>query len=64
VEESGTPKYRGRTVTLIDARAVSQSEHTSLMLEAVADTLFVGSPTGGYNGDITHAVLPGGAASS
>ncbi|NVJ22254.1 peptidase S41 [Myxococcus sp. AM011] len=58
--EKGTPKYRGRTVTLIDSRAISQSEHTGLMLEAAADTVFVGSATAGTNGDVTQAVLPGG----
>ncbi|QSQ11075.1 S41 family peptidase [Myxococcus landrumensis] len=53
-------KYQGRTVTLIDTRTMSQAEHTGLMLEGTADTVFVGSPTAGANGDITHAVLPGG----
>ena len=27
-------KYKGKTVTLIDERAISQSEHTGLFLEA------------------------------
>lgn len=60
VPVSDAPKYRGRTVTLIDTRTISQAEHTGLMLEATTDTLFLGSPTAGTNGDITHAVLPGG----
>ncbi|AKQ65874.1 Peptidase, S41 family [Myxococcus hansupus] len=60
VPASETPKYRGRTVTLIDTRTMSQAEHTGLMLEATADTRFLGSATAGTNGDITHAVLPGG----
>ncbi|MFP2963557.1 S41 family peptidase [Myxococcus sp. 1LA] len=60
VPVSDVPKYRGRTVTLIDTRTISQAEHTGLMLEATTDTLFLGSPTAGTNGDITHAVLPGG----
>ncbi|WP_237077615.1 S41 family peptidase [Myxococcus xanthus] len=42
------------------ARAISQAEHTGLMLEATTDTVFVGSPTSGTNGDITRALLPGG----
>lgn len=53
-------KYQGRTVTLIDSRTMSQAEHTGLMLEATTDTVFVGSPTAGANGDVTQAVLPGG----
>ncbi len=60
VPASDTPKYRGRTVTLIDSRTISQAEHTGLMLEATAETRFLGSATAGANGDITHAVLPGG----
>jgi C-terminal processing protease CtpA/Prc len=60
VPEKAVPKYRGRTVTLIDARAISHAEHTGLMLEAAADTLFLGSPTAGANGNVTQAVLPGG----
>jgi C-terminal processing protease CtpA/Prc len=60
VPEQAVPRYRGRTVTLIDGRAISHAEHTGLMLEAAADTLFLGSPTAGANGNITTAVLPGG----
>ncbi|WP_240360671.1 S41 family peptidase [Pyxidicoccus caerfyrddinensis] len=58
--EVDVPKYRGRTVTLIDSRTISQAEHTGLMLEAAADTVFLGSATAGTNGDVTQAVLPGG----
>ncbi|MFY2563119.1 S41 family peptidase [Corallococcus terminator] len=58
--ETDVPRYRGRTVTLIDSRTISQAEHTGLMLKAAADTVFVGSATAGTNGDVTQAVLPGG----
>jgi C-terminal processing protease CtpA/Prc len=61
VPEQAVSRYRGRTVTLIDGRAISHAEHTGLMLQAAADTLFLGSPTAGANGNITIAVLPGGA---
>ncbi len=54
------PLYAGRTVMLIDERAVSQSEHSGLMFEAANGTRFVGSPTAGANGDITGTTLPGG----
>jgi hypothetical protein len=40
-------KYKGKTVTLIDERAISQSEHTGLFLEAACATTFIGSPTAG-----------------
>jgi C-terminal processing protease CtpA/Prc len=53
-------KYRGKTVTLIDERAISQSEHTGLFLEAACATTFIGSPTAGANGDVTTLTLPGG----
>ncbi|MCP3143804.1 S41 family peptidase [Pyxidicoccus xibeiensis] len=54
------PVYRGRTVTLIDERAMSHAEHTGLMLEATCGTTFVGSPTAGANGNMTYTTLPGG----
>ncbi len=60
--ETGLPdlwKYTGRTVMLIDEQAISQSEHTGLFLEAANGTKFVGSPTGGANGDVTYFSLPG-----
>lgn|GEM_PF-3597102 len=53
------PKYTGRTVLLIDEDAVSQSEHSALVLRALACTTFLGSPTVGANGDITDFVMPG-----
>ncbi|HSP81323.1 MAG TPA: S41 family peptidase, partial [Myxococcaceae bacterium] len=57
---ASVPLYRGRTVMLIDERAISQAEHTGLFLEAANGTTFIGSPTAGANGDITNLVLPGG----
>jgi C-terminal processing protease CtpA/Prc len=52
--------YRGKTVMLIDERAISQSEHTAMMFQEAAGTVMVGTPTAGANGDVTHFVLPGG----
>jgi C-terminal processing protease CtpA/Prc len=57
---SGKPKYKGRTVMLIDDRAISQSEHSGLFYEAANGTQFVGSPSAGANGDVTVFTLPGG----
>ena len=56
------PAYTGRIAVVIDARAVSQSEHTCLFFEAAAPgrVTFVGSPTTGANGDVTGIALPGG----
>jgi C-terminal processing protease CtpA/Prc len=53
-------KYTGRTVMLIDDRAISQSEHSGLFYEAANGTRFVGSPSAGANGDVTVFTLPGG----
>ncbi|HJZ88723.1 MAG TPA: S41 family peptidase [Polyangia bacterium] len=53
-------KYRGKTVMLIDERAISQSEHTALFFEMAAGTKFVGTRTPGANGDVTNLVVPGG----
>ncbi len=60
VAQEQVPLYRGRTVTLIDERAISQAESAGLLLEAVNATTFVGSPTAGANGDTTDFSLPGG----
>jgi len=54
------PLYAGRTVMLIDERAISQSEHSGLLFEATGGTTFVGGPTSGANGDVTSLSLPGG----
>jgi C-terminal processing protease CtpA/Prc len=55
--EQGT--YAGRVAMLIDARAISQAEHTCLFMAAATDVLFVGSATNGANGDVTVVALPG-----
>jgi C-terminal processing protease CtpA/Prc len=52
--------YKGRTVMLIDERAISQAEHTGLFFEAANGTKFIGSPTAGANGDVTQFCVPGG----
>lgn len=54
------PLYKGKTVMLIDERAISQSEHSGLFLEAANGTEFIGTPTSGANGDITYFTVPGG----
>jgi C-terminal processing protease CtpA/Prc len=53
-------RYHGRTVMLIDERAISQAEHTGLFFEAANGSKFIGSPTQGANGDVTNLSLPGG----
>jgi C-terminal processing protease CtpA/Prc len=62
IPPSDAPKYARPTVMLIDERTVSQAEHTGLFLEMSNGTKFVGTPTAGANGDITHLFLPGFAS--
>jgi C-terminal processing protease CtpA/Prc len=52
--------YKGKTVMLIDERAISQSEHTGVFLRAANGTVFIGSRTAGANGEITNFSIPGG----
>jgi C-terminal processing protease CtpA/Prc len=59
-DRGGKPLYRGKTVMLIDERAISQSEHSGLFYEVANGTTFIGSPTVGANGDVTTLTLPGG----
>lgn len=53
-------RYKGKTVMLIDERAVSQAEHTALFFESANGTKFIGSHTAGANGDVTNFFVPGG----
>ena len=53
-------RYRGKTVMLIDERAISQAEHTGLCFKAANGTKFIGSNTAGVNGDVTNITAPGG----
>ncbi|HSB10439.1 MAG TPA: S41 family peptidase [Blastocatellia bacterium] len=53
-------RYKGKTVMLIDERAISQSEHTGLFFESANGTKFIGSHTAGANGDVTNFSVPGG----
>jgi C-terminal processing protease CtpA/Prc len=60
IPATGKPRYRGKTVMLIDERAISQSEHSGLFYKAANGTVFVGSLTTGANGDVTYFYAPGG----
>jgi hypothetical protein len=53
-------RYLGKTVMLIDERAISQSEHSGLFYKSANDTVFIGGPTTGANGDVTWFPVPGG----
>lgn len=60
VAPSDTPRYEGELFVLINEDTISQAEHICLKLKAGARSVtFVGSPTVGANGNISHMLLPG-----
>jgi len=60
MEPPSPDQYTGKTVMLIDDRAVSQAEQTGLFLRAANGTKFIGSATTGANGTTTSFYVPGG----
>ncbi len=60
IPTTNKPHYSGKTIMLIDERAISQSEHSGLFYKTANGTVFVGSPTTGANGDVTYFHAPGG----
>ncbi|MEW6736121.1 MAG: S41 family peptidase [Acidobacteriota bacterium] len=60
VHTNNLPKYKGKTVMLIDDRAQSQAETVGLVFKAANGTTWVGSATAGTDGEVTNLYLPGG----
>jgi len=58
---SGTDKdrYKGKTIMLINEEANSEAEHSGLLFKTANNTTFVGSPSAGANGNVTHFKIPG-----
>ena len=58
----GTDKWRydKPVAVLINGEAISQAEHTCLLIDAACKPTFIGSATNGANGDVTRIQLPGG----
>jgi C-terminal processing protease CtpA/Prc len=56
------PRYTGRIVVLVDERAISQAEHTVLVLKEAGRgrVIIVGSASTGANGNVVSVSLPGG----
>ncbi|HSR50052.1 MAG TPA: S41 family peptidase [Acidobacteriota bacterium] len=52
--------YSGRVVVLINEETISRGERACLILDAVADVTFVGTPSNGAAGEIAVVPLPGG----
>ena len=59
-QASAAPRYKGKTVLLIDERTQSQAEGLGMEFKAANGTMFIGSPTSGANGSATGCMLPGG----
>lgn len=53
-------RYKKPVVMLINGEAISQAEHTCLLIDAACQPTFIGSATNGANGDVTTIQLPGG----
>lgn len=58
------PKYRGKTVMLIDDRAQSQAETVGMVFKNANGTVYIGSATAGTDGEVTTLLLPGDIAIS
>jgi C-terminal processing protease CtpA/Prc len=52
-------KYKNPIVVLVNSGAQSAAEHNCLTLENLSSINFVGNPTSGANGVVSHMILPG-----
>lgn len=55
-----SPHYDGSIVILVDEGSLSQSEYTAMAFRAAPNSLVVGSPTAGADGNVSPINLPGG----
>ena len=60
ISSSGSPRFDGKTVMLVDERTEGEAEKAALLFEAANHTTFIGSPSAGSNGDPSNFQLPGG----
>ncbi len=59
IPPSNKPKYKGKTVLLIDERTIGNAEHLGLALEVANRTECLGTPSAGADSDLTQFVVPG-----
>ena len=52
--------YKGRVLVLVNERTESYSEYLTMMLQANPNTVVVGSPSSGADGNISTVEFPGG----
>ena len=55
-----TEPYKGRVILLVDEITQSNPEFQAMALQSCPQTLTIGSPTSGADGDIVSLPLPGG----
>ena len=55
-----TETYKGRVILLVDEMTQSNPEFQAMALQSCPQTLTIGSPTSGADGDIVSLPLPGG----
>ena len=59
-----TETYKGRVILLVDEMTQSNPEFQAMALQSCPQTLTIGSPTSGADGDIVSLPLPGGLMTS
>ena len=51
--------YKGKLVILVDESTISASEHYTMILQAIPNSVTVGSQTAGADGDVVRIAMPG-----
>ena len=54
------PKFKGKTVMLIDERTSGEAEHAGLLLDVANKTSFIGIPSAGADSNLSNFLVPGG----
>lgn len=52
--------YRGKLVIVVNEETGSNAEYTAMAFQAGKNAIIVGSQTGGFDGNISEIILPGG----
>jgi C-terminal processing protease CtpA/Prc len=52
--------YKGKLVVIVNEETASNAEYTAMAFRAGKQTTIVGSQTGGYEGNVSEIILPGG----
>lgn len=63
-KESNKPVYKGKLVIIIDEHTISQGETTTMALRNTENSIVLGRPSAGANGDLCFFTLPGNIRST